>query len=107
MVMPLLGLGVAYGIYGPGRRRAIEGTGRTFDWGFDWLYDRILVRPFIFLSDYLRGDFIDSIYNGIASLNESLSRRLSATQDGKVRWYAGVITGGVVLLFAMALAVTS
>lgn len=65
-------------------------------WGFDWFYDRTLVRPFYWLARVNRGDFVDSIYTGLASANEFMSYMMSLTQSGNVRWYALGILAGVV-----------
>ncbi|HET6363996.1 MAG TPA: NADH-quinone oxidoreductase subunit L, partial [Nitrospirota bacterium] len=57
-------------------------------WGFDRLYDILFVRPFIWLIQINRDDFIDLIYTGIAAINRILHAVLSATQTGNIRWYA-------------------
>ncbi len=63
------------------------------------MYDRLLVRPFIWLARISRHDFIDSGYTGIAALNRMLSATLSKTQTGNIRWYAmGMVVGAVVFL---------
>ncbi len=63
-------------------------------WGFDWFYDKTLVRPFYWLARVNRGDFVDSIYTGLASANEFMSYMMSLTQSGNVRWYAlGTLAG--------------
>jgi NADH-quinone oxidoreductase subunit L len=60
-------------------------------WGFDWLYDRLIVRPFVWIAVLNRQDVIDPIYHGIAVLNRSLHEVLSRTQTGNLRWYAAAI----------------
>jgi NADH-quinone oxidoreductase subunit L len=68
-------------------------------WGFDRLYDRVLVRPFLWFCRFTRDDFIDSIYDGIALLGRLCHLGLSSTETGRVRWYAaGIIFGSVVLV---------
>jgi NADH-quinone oxidoreductase subunit L len=68
-------------------------------WGFDRLYDILFVRPFIWLVQINRDDFIDLIYTGIAAINRILHAVLSATQTGNIRWYAmGIAAGAVVFL---------
>jgi NADH-quinone oxidoreductase subunit L len=68
-------------------------------WGFDWLYDILFVRPFIWLIQINRDDFIDLIYTGIAGISRILHAVLSATQTGNIRWYAmGIAAGAVVFL---------
>ncbi len=68
-------------------------------WGFDRLYDMLFVRPFIWLIQINRDDFIDLFYTGIAGINRILHAVLSATQTGNIRWYAmGMAAGAVVFL---------
>ena len=70
-------------------------------WGFDWLYDSVIVRPFLWLARINRDDFIDLIYGGTAWYSEQAHRFLSFTQSGNVRWYAAVLAFGAVLLIAL------
>ena len=72
------------------------------DWGFDWFYDKLFVRPFVWIARINRSDFIDLIYVAIAALNRAFNRALSATQTGQVRWYATCIAGGAIILIAIA-----
>ena len=68
-------------------------------WGFDWLYERLLINPFLWLARINRNDFIDSGYTGIAHLNRAVHGVLSKTQTGNIRWYAmGIAFGAVVFL---------
>jgi NADH-quinone oxidoreductase subunit L len=73
------------------------------DWGFDWLYDRLFVRPLLWFARLDKHDFIDSFYTGVARLSEVSYRALSLTQTGRVRWYAAGIAAGAVVLIAMVL----
>jgi NADH-quinone oxidoreductase subunit L len=72
-------------------------------WGFDWLYDRLFVRPFLWFAHVNRDDVVDSFYSTIAMLNRVLHVILSETQTGRVRWYATGVLGGVMLLVAIGL----
>lgn len=73
------------------------------DWGMDWLYDRVFVRPVIWLAHVDRNDFIDDFYKGLALLSELAWRALRSTETGRVRWYAAWITAGTVIFVAMVL----
>ncbi len=73
------------------------------DWGMDWIYDRVFVRPFEWFACFNRNDFLDSIYDGIAALAALCWRGLSLTETGNLRWYAALIAGGTVLFVAMAM----
>ncbi len=72
-------------------------------WGFDRLYDRVFMRPFLWIARINRDDFIDLIYGGIAWYNGFFHRALSLTQSGKVRWYAMGITIGAVITIGIAM----
>ncbi|MGB7538953.1 MAG: NADH-quinone oxidoreductase subunit L [Anaerolineales bacterium] len=69
---------------------------------FDWLIDRLITRPYAALARISRGDFFDRIFSGIAGLNAGIARALSALQNGYVRWYAAGIVAGAIILIAMA-----
>jgi NADH-quinone oxidoreductase subunit L len=70
--------------------------------GFDWLYDHLLVIPFVRLARINKGDVIDLFYRGIALFNKILYHLLSESQFGQVRWYAMVIILGAVITIAIA-----
>ncbi|MCL7455416.1 MAG: NADH-quinone oxidoreductase subunit L, partial [Anaerolineae bacterium] len=71
-------------------------------WGFDWLYDRILVRPFVALARANKDDVVDLFFTALAWLGTALHRLLSRTQTGRMRWYAAGIALGAVVVVAMA-----
>jgi NADH-quinone oxidoreductase subunit L len=70
-------------------------------WGFDWLYDRLFVWPYVWLARADRSDVIDLIYAGIAGVTQALNRALSRTETGRVRWYAAGIGAGAILIIAI------
>jgi NADH-quinone oxidoreductase subunit L len=94
-------------------------------WGFDGLYARLLVRPYVWLARTSRGDVLDWLYDAIFArpyhwlartnrqdvvdlfferlgrLAEALSDLLSRTQTGRVRWYAAGIALGAVIVIAL------
>ncbi len=71
-------------------------------WGFDWLYDKAIVRPVIFVARINKNDIVDSIYNGIAFVTEVLHLLFTKTQTGKVRWYAMVLVFGAIIVITLA-----
>jgi NADH-quinone oxidoreductase subunit L len=73
------------------------------DWGMDWVYDRVFVRPLKWLAFANRGDFLDLIYDGIARLASLGWRGLSLTETGNLRWYAAGIAAGTVVFLAIAI----
>ena len=73
-------------------------------WGFDWLYDRLLVRPFVWVARANRSDPFDQIYAFIAWTARIANGTLSDTQTGRLRWYAaGVAFGGIVAVAIVVL----
>ena len=73
------------------------------DWGFDWLYDRVLVRPYCWLTRDNRQDPVDAFYTAVAQGCVVSWRLLSDSQNGQLRRYAMVIAIGAVIVVAMAL----
>jgi NADH-quinone oxidoreductase subunit L len=73
------------------------------DWGFDWIYDKAFVQPFVWVSQINKSDFVDAFYTGVAGLTELLYRGLSRTETGRVRWYAAAMGVGSVVFIAMVL----
>ncbi|MDA8404601.1 MAG: NADH-quinone oxidoreductase subunit L [Desulfobacteraceae bacterium] len=71
-------------------------------WGFDWLYDGVFVRPYVFFGRMNREDVIDSVYDMIAWFGRTGYSALSLTQNGQVRTYAFGIALGVAAIMAMA-----
>jgi NADH-quinone oxidoreductase subunit L len=75
------------------------------DWGFDWLYDRALVRPLLWFARIDQADFVDTFYSGVALLSLAIYRRLSESETGRVRRYAaGVVTGSIILIAILVFA---
>jgi NADH-quinone oxidoreductase subunit L len=69
-------------------------------WGFDWLYDRLFVRPFVWFARKNERDGIDLAILAIPSVLGRLNRGLVRTQTGQIRWYAASMALGAVLLIA-------
>lgn len=69
--------------------------------GFDWLYDKAFVQPFLWISRINKDDFIDLVYLGISAASRAGNRMLSRTQTGLVRHYAVGIAAGAILAAAI------
>ena len=69
--------------------------------GFDWLYDRLLVRPVLWAARADRDDFIDSVYDGIVWAARAVYREVRRTQNGRIRWYTASLAIGSVSLIAI------
>jgi NADH-quinone oxidoreductase subunit L len=72
-------------------------------WGFDWIYDRIFVRPVLWAARVNKGDIVDTIYTGLARLAELSWRVLSLTENGRLRWYAAGIAAGSAVFVAIVM----
>jgi NADH-quinone oxidoreductase subunit L len=69
-------------------------------WGFDWLYDRIFVRPFMFLVRVNARDWADAGIGVLPWLTRHGNGLLAATQSGNLRWYAATMAIGMALVMA-------
>jgi NADH-quinone oxidoreductase subunit L len=70
-------------------------------WGFDTLYDRLVVRPFTGLAQLLRNDPFDGISATVARTTEAGYSVVSRTQNGRIRTYAFGIGLGAVIAVAI------
>jgi len=107
----LLGLSLAYVFHL--RKRSLANSlvanpvGNALDrwwfagWGFDWLYDKAFVQPFVWLSNVNKSDFVDTFYTGLGRTAEASYRWLSSTETGRVRWYATAMAAGAALFLAV------
>jgi NADH-quinone oxidoreductase subunit L len=69
-------------------------------WGFDALYDTVIVRPFMRLAQWSRDDVADALTTTTVWLSRRSHDGLSRTQTGRVRWYAASLAAGSVLIVA-------
>jgi len=70
-------------------------------WGFDWLYDRVLVRPFVWLTRVNRDDVVDPLIGFVAVGANQVGALVAVTQNGRMRYYAAVAGLGVCALIAI------
>ncbi|MCL5110493.1 MAG: NADH-quinone oxidoreductase subunit L [Chloroflexi bacterium] len=70
-------------------------------WGFDALYFFSFVIPYSLLADLNRSDIIGRFYRGLGWIALRLNRLLSASENGRLRWYALGITLGAAILLAI------
>jgi NADH-quinone oxidoreductase subunit L len=70
-------------------------------WGFDWVYERVFVRPVKWFARVARSDLVEPAVSGIAWLNVWAWRALSAGQTGRLRAYLAVAGFGVALVLAV------
>ena len=101
-----LGFALAYLLYGPQRSRLpARGVLQQLwfaGWGFDWLYDRLLVRPFQWVTRKGSRDPVDVPIRALGRFTVLVHRVLQRTQTGRVRWYATGLAMGTVAILAIA-----
>ena len=114
MAVPLLGVALGILIF-TGRIDATglvkSGFGRALarfwrgGWGFDWLYDRVFVKPFAFAARINKSDVVDLAFRTAAAVTRGLHYLGALTQTGRLRWYAANMAIGLVLVFLIVLEV--
>ena len=111
IVLSLCGVFVAYYFYRM-RPEAPTELKRTISglydfwfkgWGFDVLYDTIIVRPYVFLATINKRDIVDSFYSLIVSSMEFIHRMFSTSQAGILRWYVMSMVIGAILIITLGL----
>ncbi|MCL5281207.1 MAG: NADH-quinone oxidoreductase subunit L [Planctomycetes bacterium] len=107
----LAGIAVAYLLYerAPQYTRSVVSTSvgswlhRWWfaDWGFDWLYQKLFVGPYVVLARINRNDVVDLFYKGLALISRVINGLLSSTVNGNVRWYVAAVAGGAVIVVGL------
>lgn len=110
LVLALIGVGIAWVLFqlNPEATARFMSTGipdllRRWwfaAFGFDWLFDRLFVRPFYALARFCARDWIDVFITGINDLFTLANNLLVRSQNGSVRWYAASVGFGAVLILA-------
>jgi NADH-quinone oxidoreductase subunit L len=72
-------------------------------WGFDWLYDRLFVQPYLWFTRVNAKDGIDVAIGFIPTTLKGLHGALARTQTGQIRWYAMGIVAGAIVVIGMVL----
>ena len=80
-----------------GRLHRFWGAG----WGFDLIYDRLVVKPYAFLARIDRDDIIDTFFDLLAMAGAWGYRATAMTQNGRVRTYAAGLALGAAAVLAM------
>lgn len=114
-IIDVVGISIAAFLY-LGRRKLVTAVannslGRLLSswwrnaWGFDWLYDLIFTKPYVVTAQLNKNDAADSAIGLLPALAKLGNGVLSATQNGRVRWYALTIAAGAVCVVAAAVLV--
>lgn len=72
-------------------------------WGFDWLYDKLFVKPYLLLCRLLGRDPIDKTLGLIPLLARGGNSATSRSETGQLRWYSASLAGGAVLVLVIVL----
>ncbi|AUF95859.1 NADH-quinone oxidoreductase subunit L [Pseudomonas shirazensis] len=97
-----------------GKRRLVtaianSGIGRLLTawwfaaWGFDWIYDKLFVKPYLLICHLLRKDPVDRGIGLIPRLARGGHVAMSKTETGQLRWYTASIAVGAVLVLGAVL----
>ena len=80
---------------------SLGGSVRRFfasGWGFDWLYERVFVKPFVWLARANRNDVVDSVYRIAVGITRGFHHVAALLQTGRLRWYAVNMALGLILV---------
>ena len=114
MAVPLLGILIGWlaftgrwdasGLVESGLGRGLRRFWQS-GWGFDTLYDRLFVKPFVAAARINKSDFVDLFYRATVAVTRGLHYIGALTQTGRLRWYAANMAIGLVLVFMIVLGV--
>ena len=76
-------------------------------WGFDALYDRVFVGPFVWFARLNKRDGVDFVYTAAAGITRGFHHIVALTQSGHLRWYAANMALGLLAAFAIVLVALS
>ena len=82
----------------PGR---LLGTWWYNAWGFDWLYDKVFVKPFLGVAWLLKRDPLNALMNVPAILSRFAGKGLLFSENGYLRWYVASMSIGAVVVLAL------
>ena len=72
-------------------------------WGFDWLYDKLFVQPYLWFTRVNAKDGVDVAIGLIPTTLRAMHGTLARTQNGQIRWYAMGVAAGAVIVVGMVL----
>ena len=111
IAVPLLGIALSYLFYGS-RTLSVErlmsntiaqGLHKFWyaGWGFDGLYRRLVITPYVWLAAVNKRDVVDTAAGVLVTLSEAGNSLLTRSQSGSLRWYILSVVGGTVLLITL------
>lgn len=74
-------------------------------WGFDWVYDRLIVWPFVKIARTRtnKNDIVDLIFKTLKFFASLFHHILSMLQTGHIRWYAFTMFGGILIVLLLVM----
>jgi len=75
-------------------------------WGFDWVYDNLIVNTYVRIARTNKDDLFDLPVRAIATINQAGNIVLSGTQTGQLRWYASSVAFGAIVAVGIVVFVT-
>lgn len=70
-------------------------------WGFDWLYDKVFVQPFLAIARLLKCDPLNALLNIPATLARLVGRGLLVSENGYLRWYVASMSMGAIIVLVL------
>lgn len=74
-------------------------------WGFDLVYNSLVVKPLVWLSEVNKRDILDYLSITISHLTVFFNRGLVVTQNGNIRWYMTLIAVGAILTLTLSIVI--
>ena len=84
---------------GDGLRRFFAGG-----WGFDWLYEHVFVKPFVWLAKVNKNDIVDGVYRVAVGITRGVHHVGALMQTGRLRWYAVNMAAGLIVVVLIVVA---
>ncbi|RWR01305.1 NADH:ubiquinone oxidoreductase subunit L [[Pantoea] beijingensis] len=90
-------------------RIANSAIGRFFStwwfaaWGFDWLYDKVFVKPYLGIAWLLQRDPLNGLMDIPAVVSRLANKGLVVSENGYLRWYVASMSVGAVVVLALML----
>lgn len=112
-IIAIVGVLVAFALY-HGKRQVVAGIeespiGKILSslwyngWGFDWLYNRLFVKPYLTIANLLKNDPISQCIDSLKFFSYWLGSFFAINESGYARWYAASMTFGAVLILILLL----
>ncbi|WP_338557231.1 NADH-quinone oxidoreductase subunit L [Erwinia sp. E_sp_B04_7] len=74
-------------------------------WGFDWLYDKVFVKPYLFVAWALQRDPLNGMMNLPALFSRLANKGLVVSENGYLRWYVASMSVGAVVVLALLMTI--